>query len=163
MEAELSSESLISAYKSIHSIGPKVHNLINRDHWLRVVLSKWSNWVGVSSPLHLRTATYKVSETSCFYSQKNTGWWKKSKNPVILRDSLKPHILFFFSVADYLFCSSYSSALKMEASYSSETSVDFQGDYTVLYPRRCFPQSLQTNARNVPQLGHDHFQVLNTS
>jgi hypothetical protein len=32
-------------------------------------------------------------------------------------------------------CSVHSSTLKMEAKYSSETSVDFQIHYTALYPR----------------------------
>jgi hypothetical protein len=33
-------------------------------------------------------------------------------------------------------CLTYSSALKMEATYSAETSVDFSTDYTALYARK---------------------------
>jgi hypothetical protein len=33
-------------------------------------------------------------------------------------------------------CSVHSSTLKKETKYSSETSADFQMDYTALYPRR---------------------------
>jgi hypothetical protein len=41
-------------------------NLTEGVQWLRLALSKGSNWVGVFSPLHLRTETDPVSETSCF-------------------------------------------------------------------------------------------------
>jgi hypothetical protein len=39
--------------------------------WLRLALSKGPNWVGVFSPLRLRTVRDPVSETSCIYSQKH--------------------------------------------------------------------------------------------
>jgi hypothetical protein len=52
--------------------------------WLSLTISKGPNWVGVFSlPLHPRTETDQVSETSCFYSP-NIGRWKKSNTPVTL-------------------------------------------------------------------------------
>jgi hypothetical protein len=48
-----------------------VFGLVNHPslvQWLRLALSKGHNWVGFFSPLHLRTETDLVSETSFFYS-----------------------------------------------------------------------------------------------
>jgi hypothetical protein len=45
-----------------------VHNQLLNIQCLRLALSKGPNWVGVFSPLYLRTETHPVSETSCFYS-----------------------------------------------------------------------------------------------
>jgi hypothetical protein len=46
-------------------------------------LSKVTNWLGVFSPVHLRTETDPVSKRRVS-TPKNTGRWKKSRNPVIL-------------------------------------------------------------------------------
>jgi hypothetical protein len=43
-------------------------NMTGVVQWLRLALSKGPNWVSVFSPLHLRTETDPVFETSCFYS-----------------------------------------------------------------------------------------------
>jgi hypothetical protein len=47
--------------------------------WLRLTLSKGSNWVGVFTP-HLRQETDSVSETSCFLFSRIPGDEKKSSN-----------------------------------------------------------------------------------
>jgi hypothetical protein len=46
-------------------------NLTGIVQWLRLALSKGPNWVGVFSPLQLKTETDPVSKTSCFYSAKH--------------------------------------------------------------------------------------------
>jgi hypothetical protein len=51
-----------------------------QNYW---VFGLWPNRVGVSP--YLRTETNPVSETSCFsFNYLESGWWTKSKNPVIL-------------------------------------------------------------------------------
>jgi hypothetical protein len=67
--------------------------------WLRLVLPREPIWVGVFSPLHLRTETDPVFETSCFCSQKNTGRWKKSKTPVTMccTPSSEPYKIYLLS------------------------------------------------------------------
>jgi hypothetical protein len=58
-------------------------NLTGVVQWLGLVLSKGPNWVGVSTPLHLRRETDLVFKT-CFYSLISWMMEKVKKNPVIL-------------------------------------------------------------------------------
>jgi hypothetical protein len=58
------------------------------------------------------------------------------KNKLRKKPAWKQMASTFYSPPD--FCSGYFSTLKMEAIFSSETSVDTQRTYTALYPRRWY-------------------------
>jgi hypothetical protein len=72
-------------------------NLTKVAQWLRLALSKRPNWVGVFSlPLHLRTETDPISETSCFYSQEHRTM-EKVQNSVCYASSSEPFKIYLHS------------------------------------------------------------------
>jgi hypothetical protein len=60
-----------------------------------VIFFKGPNWVGVVSPLHLRTETNPVSEASYFYSQKHQTMEKVHKSINSACPSKEPYKIYY--------------------------------------------------------------------